>query len=154
MAWPALTTSETLSGAGAKTVGASIHLRQHATSLRYTTWYFVEYTVTVPYAAAHTLVYRVPPWMLTGAVISVTVLLKATSGTITLRLDETDTATSGTETAHVPTTSYGPFTQTLSVPDDTWAGTLKTLELQAKFAGGGAFATGEYLIGNLKFAGV
>jgi len=154
MVWPSLTTTETLSGKGAKIVGSSLHARQRECSERGTTWHFAEYTVTGSYASAALFEVRMPAWALTNCDIGVTVLLKAASGTITLRLDETTSSTAGTETAHSPAATYGPFLQSLTVPDDTWAGTIRQLDLQAKFSGSSAFAKGELVACNLRLEAV
>jgi len=157
MAWPALTADDTLSGKGAKTTGQSIYDRQQAAANRYTTWHFAETNITSSLATYSTKVVRVPPWALTAETITLYVRAKTDgTGSITLQLNETGTATSGTPVNHALTASYAYFAVTLAVPDDTWIQTLKTFEVQANHPGGGEAdadwdLSAEMIVGNFKF---
>ena len=159
MAWPSLAASDTLSGAGAKTVCDGFYDRTQAAAHRSTTWYFAEVDMTLSLATKDTQRVRVPAWCLSGAVLTLRVRTRTTSaGSATFQLNETDTATAGTPQVIALNANWTYEDVPLTVPDDTWAGTLKTFEIKGQRPAAGADTdwpmSGEFVAGNFVLGSV
>ena len=157
MAWPALAAEENLSGKGAKVIGQGMYDRSQAAANRYTTWYFAEASVPGILTTMDTQRIRIPPWGLSGETITLNVwaTFGAGSGNIKVQLNETDTATSGTLTAVTLTSTYAFYAAAVTIPDNTWASTLKTLEIQSIIDGAGSarVISGAGVFGNFGVSG-
>lgn len=137
MAWGTKTTEDYLSGVGAETGGLEFYNRDLIVANTRTTWgWEAEQTIaTGGLADISTRTVRLPSWFLTGAEIKLRFRAWSLSGvgTYEFRIRETGVPRNGTTLAAFTLTATATAYEVvgLTAPDDTWAGTLKTLALQA-----------------------
>ena len=159
MAWPGQAAEDYLSGepAGSEsgvTFRQALWDRDVAVAGRSTYWHMVATTHT---ATDLTTVLakrvRIPAWCMTDDVITLKIQGKHSAGGVTgtYRLDETDTTTAGTSDTLALTTALQSLSIVLTVPDDTWAGTLKTLDLLASVPSGTGTIDTRFVVLNLTF---
>ena len=159
MAWPTINSEDYLSGEGADSEGGVSFLqalwdRDVVIASRGVQW---EMGSTTHTAATLTSVYvkrvRIPDWCMANDTITLTIQAKHNAGGVTgtYQLDETDTATSGSSGTLSLTTALQSKSITLTVPDNTWAGTMKTLDLTASVPSGTGTIDCRYVGLNIKF---
>lgn len=166
MAWGTATAADYLSGEGAKTGAVEFYNRDLELTEIATGWgWEAEATTTsATWATMSTRTIMLPEWFLTGAEIKLRFRCWEAVGatTASARLTETGTPRSGS-TTNMGTlgTASGPaaatFTVTgLTAPDDTWAGTIKTfdLEMQRDSGTGTVVLNLEALAMDIQFVGV
>lgn len=159
MAWPGQTTDDYLSGepAGSEsslTFAQALWDKDVVVAGRGTYWYMPATTHTATsLTSVLTKRVRIPAWCMGGETISLTIQAKHSAGSVngTYRLDETDTATNGSSDTLALTTALQSKTITLTVADDTWAGTLKTLNLKASVPSGTGTIDTRFVLQNLTF---
>lgn len=135
--WPSMTSESLLSGEGACTTGQNLYDIQQVVKGKGSTHYFADWNSTdTSYATASTLEVRCPDYLRSGETISYTLRVKTTTGkTATFQFSESG-GTGGSEVTSTSTT-YETKTSEITVPDDTWAGAVKTFYVKGKVTTGG-----------------
>ena len=140
MAWGTATADDFLSGVGAKTGGVEFYNRDlELTDLAASWgWEAEASSSSTSWATMSTRTIMVPEWFLSGAEMKLRFRAYLTgTATFSGRITETGTPRSGTTIAltALTTTPTGPDAGVfqvsgLTAPDDTWAGALKTFDLE------------------------
>jgi hypothetical protein len=148
MAWPtAWTAADYLSREGADTESSvtilqALYDRDIEIGHKRTTWYGGQSNMTTTLADTHTADIRFPDNALQNTEVKLIFQAQrdgGVSGNASFRLRETGVPTNGTTLTTALTTSWAGYEVVgLTVPDDTWAGTVKTLALQAQRPASGA----------------
>jgi len=138
MAWPTTTIADYLSGTGAKVLGRDMYDRAVAAKGAGSSFWFAAVTETgSSYVDKATLRWRVPEYSRSGDKIRLTIWGKQTGGgTGSYRARETGAPTNGTEVS-TTTSADALMTSEITIPDNTWAGVVKTFAVQLKTAGAG-----------------
>jgi predicted carbohydrate-binding protein with CBM5 and CBM33 domain len=138
MAWPTKFLADYLSGKGAEYLGRDMYDRAICAKMGGTTFYFAAVSETAStYADKATLRVRVPEFARSGDKIRLSVWMRqATSGTGSFRVRETAGPVNGTDATSTSSTD-AIKTSEITIPDNTWAGALKTFAVQLKTAGAG-----------------
>ena len=152
MSWPTMTSGDVLSGAGAETRGADLFNRARICAAGGSTWYFAEVTESGASATDKvTWEIYIPDCVRSGDGIAVAAITdQGGGGEGYYRVRETGVPTNGdTQTLGAAPAAQ---TSTITVPDNTWAGTVKTIAVQLWTNGTGtASARADYIIGNVRF---
>jgi hypothetical protein len=151
--WPTRTSETVLSGADADTLGQDLYDRDECVKEGPIAGIYVadQSVSSSSHADLVTFTLRVPVWVRSGDKIRMRIKArKNTSGTGYFRLRETGVPTNGTE-ASVASTSYAVVASDVTVPDNTWAGVVKTFAVQARTDGsaGNTDLTIDGVLGNL-----
>jgi hypothetical protein len=130
MTWPTSDSGDFLSGKPAKTGGRDLWDRARLAMQSGTTYYFAEVTHTTgAYADKVTYQVRIPEGVRSGDKIQLTILgYYSGAGSGNYRARETGTPVNGTEQALGG--SYAVETSEITIPDNTWAGTVKNIAVQ------------------------
>lgn len=166
MAWGTKTTADFLSGQGAKTGGVEFYNRDLVLSELATGWGWEAEaaTTSASFVTVSTRTIRLPDWFLSGAEMKARARFYSTLGATvgSARITETGTPRSGT-TLSLGTlgTTAGPGALAvelsgLTAPDDTWAGVLKTFDIELRRDSGSGSVTMnlEALAFDLRFVGL
>ncbi len=150
MTWPTKSLPDYLSGKGAEQAGRDMYDRAICAKEAGTTFYFAAVTETAStYADKATLRVRVPEYARSGDKIRLTVWMsQAGGGTGSYRVRETGGPTNGTDATTTSTTAALKSSD-ITIPDNTWAGVVKTFAIQLKTSGSGTcHANGEQIMAN------
>lgn len=152
MAWPSSSSGDFLSGADAETRGQDLYDRVICAKQSGSTAYFAEASETgTSYVTKASFDYRVPVYARSGDLIQVTIVgyySGAASGEY--RAIETGVPTNGSEQT-LNSGVYAASTSEITIPDNTWAATVKTIAMQAKVTTSGtAYIAGAWIMGSIR----
>lgn len=141
--WPTFTSENILSGKGAETTGQAIFDIQSCVKGKGSSFWFADVTTTsTTYETKATFEYLVPPYADSGDIIQWTIRGKTSDAAKTLTYQASESAgTNGTEITSTSTTNEN-MTSEITIPDGTWAGTVKTFYIKAKITSGGTGTLG------------
>ena len=153
--WPSGTASDVLSGAGAEAEhgGTMFWQRKRCVEQKGTSLSLEgNHNDSTP-TNVDAGTWRAPPYARSGREIKVTVLIKNTGGgTSYFIARETGTTTDGT-TQNTASASYVALTSVITIPDDTWGDTVKTIACRIYTDDTGtAYATSENLMLNVRLS--
>lgn len=150
--WPTKSPQDYLSGAYARTMGRDIFDRQQVIkSQGWTIGFGSNSGVTNSYVTVLTFYVRIPNFCRGGELLRISAdLSHGTIGnTAYMRIADSG-GTNGTD-ATVMGTTPTLVSSDITVPDDTWAGTVRTFYVQLKNGGAGtAYCSANALIGNMR----
>lgn len=153
MAWPTTTAGDTLSGKDALVLGQDLYDRAMCAKGGGATWYFAEASSAVEaYTDVATCYVRCPETLRTADLVQITVVAHDNCAAVCYYMArETGGPVTGTEQETAAADAIS--TSEIVVPDNTWAGAVKTFAVQVKrgAAAGTVYAKGDTLFGNVRF---
>lgn len=151
MTWPTRKAGDCQSGDGIKELGQDCWDRDQAGSKAWSGLTYVPETTTTgtTEATVATVKVRLPEYARSGDKLHLALLVKTTAGTASYRLQDNATSTNG-DVVTTGSTTYTGLNSKLTIPDDTWAGTTRTLNVRLWTTTGTASVTGQYMLQNLR----
>lgn len=150
MAWPTRVSTEGQSGDGLKELGQDCWDRDQCLKALCGLAYVALTTTTgTSEATVATVKVRLPNFARSGDKLRLAMRVKTTAGTASYRVQDNASSTNGNivttaSTAYVGLESY------LTIPDDTWAGTTRTLNIRLWTTSGTATVSGAEMLQNLR----
>ena len=150
MAWPTRKSSEGQSGDPIKEFGQDCWDRDQCLKALCGLLYISSTSTTgTTEATVTTVKVRLPNFARSGDKLRLAMLVSTTSGTASYRVQDNATSTNGNVVTTSSTTRTG-LESYLTIPDNTWAGTVRTLNIRLWTTSGTATVTSSYMLQNLR----
>lgn len=152
--WPTRTAESVLSGDAAKVLGRDLYDRDQCLKQAGSTLYFVAGSSSAAgWTTLKTHGIRYPNFLRSGELVRVTLWLRHATGGANIahfRIQDSGAVVNGSDETTTSTT-FVLKTSTLTVPDNTWAGAYKTLNIQFWTNAGTLYFKADELCANLRF---
>ena len=149
MAWPTRVSTEGQSGDGIKEFGQDCWDRDQCLKSLCGLLYFSGSTTSGSEGTVTTAKVRLPNFARANDKLRVAALVRTTSGMASYRIQDNATSTNGNVVTTTSTTDTG-IESYLTIPDDTWAGTTRTINIRLWTTAGTAYVGSGAMLQNLR----